>query len=216
MLRLVRGSRPPAAKVSNAPHDELAGLVAGVLRGEPEAARSFVIAIAGPVRRAVAMVLSSNDGEVDDATQEAILGALNALPRFRGECTATQFAVRIGVLSAMGLRRRRIARDRRVANDALDDADLVEAGSSPFEDVEAARRREAIRRLLDKLSPSIAEAVVLYFMLGYTVPEIAALMHAPVNTIWSRLRLGRERMRRALRADATLGAELGATSEEWR
>jgi len=217
MLRLIRGSRPTFEGGATRPRDELAALVTGVVRGEPRAARSFVLAIASPVRRAVVMTLGSTHGEVDDATQEAIMSALHALPRFRGECTATQFAVRIAVRAAFAVRRRQRARDRWVANaEAEGETVGADAEASPLVHVEAARRRDAIRRLLDELPQPIAEAVVLYFMLGYTVPEIAALGQTPVNTIWSRLRVGRERMRQALSDDARLCAELGEISEDRR
>lgn len=188
--------------------------MAEVVRGEQGAARSFVRAIAAPVRRAVVMVLGSSDVDVDDATQEAILGVLHALPRFRAECTSTQFAVRIGVLTAVAIRRRERNRHRWVANEATEIERVGADQRSPLADVETARRREAVRRLLDQLPPAIAEAVVLYFMLGYTVPEVAALCQAPVNTVWSRLRIGRERMRQALHRDPNLKAALGAAVEE--
>jgi RNA polymerase sigma-70 factor (ECF subfamily) len=160
------------------------------------------------------MVLGSTDGEVDDAAQEAILGVLRALPKFRGECTATQFAVRIAVLSAVAVRRRRRGKDRWVESEALHEDDVgVESEPSPLAHVEVGRRRHAIRRLVDELPAPIAEAVVLYFMLGYTVPEIGVLCQSPVNTIWSRIRIGRERMRRVLVDNESLGAELGADRE---
>jgi RNA polymerase sigma factor (sigma-70 family) len=214
MLRLVRRPRSSGDRDVVRPHDELAALVAGVVRGDAGATRSFVVAVARPVRRAVVMVLGSKDGEVDDASQEAILGVLRALPKFRGECTSTQFVVRIAVLSAVAVRRRRRGKDRWVGSQALDEDDArVDSDSSPLAHVEVGRRRAAIRRLIDELPAPIAEAVVLYFMLGYTVPEIAALSQAPVNTIWSRLRIGRERMRQVLAADTRLGAELGADVE---
>jgi RNA polymerase sigma factor (sigma-70 family) len=215
MLRLIKRPRPAPDREPARPHDELSALVAGVLRGEAPATRSFVVAVARPVRRAVVMVLGSTDGEVDDAAQEAILGVLRALPKFRRECTATQFAVRIAVLSAVAVRRRRRGKDRWVDSEALHEDD-VGAEPSPLAHVEVGRRRRAIRRLVDELPAPIAEAVVLYFMLGYTVPEIAVLCQAPVNTIWSRIRIGRERMRQVLVVNERLGAELDPSREGLR
>jgi RNA polymerase sigma factor (sigma-70 family) len=209
MLRLIRGARTTHPREPGATHDELAMLASAVVHREPGAARSFVIATGSAVRGAVRMVLGSAHVDVEDATQDAMLGILQALPRFRGECTVTQFAVRIAVFTAMAVRRRQSTRDRWVVSDRGElDGFCAGPESLPLAQVEAARRREAVRRLLDTLPESIGEALALYFMLGYTVPEIAAAVQVPVNTIWSRLRIGRERVRRTLLNDVALSEEL--------
>jgi RNA polymerase sigma factor (sigma-70 family) len=166
---------------------------------------------------AVRMILGARHRDVDDVTQDAMLGLLEALPRFRGECTVEHFAGRVAVLTAMAARRRQQTRDRWVVPDAAE-RDSVAAGpeSSPLARLEADRRRDAIRRLLDELPESIGEAMALHFMLGHTVPEIAAATHVPVNTVWSRLRIGKERLREKLAGDAKLSEELSRASERRR
>jgi RNA polymerase sigma-70 factor (ECF subfamily) len=158
------------------------------------------------------MVLGPEHGDVDDVTQEATIGLLGALPRFRGECTVAQFAGRVAVLTAMAARRRQRTRQRWVVTD--DDAsDCVSSSpeSSPFARIETVRRREVVRRLVDELPEAIGEAMVLYFMLGHTAEEIAAMTHVPVNTVWSRVRLGKARLRQKIEDDPLLREALDAS-----
>jgi RNA polymerase sigma-70 factor (ECF subfamily) len=208
MLSLRKGAAPSPAE-SGRPRDDLASLAAAVADGDRDAVRTFVMATGGMVRRGVRMVLGG--GDVEDVTQDAMIELLRALPRFRGECTVAQFAARVAVLTAMAARRRRRTQERWIARDASEeDAAPAGTGTTPHAEAEAERRRAAVRRLLDELPEPIAEAMALYFVLGHTVQEIAAATNAPVGTVSSRLRIGKERLRRRLAADAALSEELGA------
>jgi len=48
-------------------------------------------------------------------------------------------------------------------------------------------------------------------MLGYSVEEIAAASSVPKNTVWSRLRLGKQRLRLKLSGEGFDGLEGEAT-----
>jgi DNA-directed RNA polymerase specialized sigma24 family protein len=76
--------------------------------------------------------------------------------------------------------------------------------SAPSELVDAARRRAALRHLLDELPHAHAEAVALHLVLGYTVEETAAAVGAPVNTVRSRLRRALSALRRRVNSDSSL------------
>jgi DNA-directed RNA polymerase specialized sigma24 family protein len=80
--------------------------------------------------------------------------------------------------------------------------------ASPLATTVAARRRLLVRQLLDELPDVIAEALASHFILGYTVDEIAAASGVPANTVWSRLRLGKQALRRKLERDAELAEML--------
>ncbi|HXX68307.1 MAG TPA: sigma-70 family RNA polymerase sigma factor [Polyangiaceae bacterium] len=210
MLSLKEGAWRPDATTAAGPRDELAVLATAVVRGDPGAVRTFVIATGKTVRGAVRMVLGSSPHEIDDVTQDAMIGLLRALPRFRGECTIAQFAGRVAILTAMAARRRKRNQNRWVIADDAETLRAASPESSPLARVEASRRREAFRRLLDELPESIAEAMALYFMLGHTVQEIAAQAQVPVGTVWSRIRIGKARLKRQLARDTVLSEELGA------
>jgi RNA polymerase sigma factor (sigma-70 family) len=206
MLSRLQGAAPAPAEAGR-PRDDLASLAAAVVRGERDAVRTFVMATGGTVRSGVRMVLGA--GDVEDVTQDAMIELLRALPRFRGECTVAQFAARVAVLTAMAARRRRRTQERWIARDVGDPA-RAPADTTPQVEAEAERRRAAVRRLLDELPEAIAEAMALYFVLGHTVQEIAVATSTPAGTVSSRLRIGKERLRRRLAADAALSEELGA------
>ncbi len=59
----------------------------------------------------------------------------------------------------------------------------------------------ALRDAFERLSPEQRAVVALHLHLGYPVAETAELVGAPVETVRSRLRLARERLRRDLRED---------------
>jgi RNA polymerase sigma factor (sigma-70 family) len=201
MLSLIRGANRDAAEPPRGPRDDLASLASAFVQGDSEAGRTLVSAVGGAVLRAVRMVLGPGHCDVEDAAQDAMIGFLEGLRRFRGESTVAHFAGRVAVLTAMAMRRRQQTRERWIVADEAEGC-RAPAGSesSPFTRLEAARRRETVRRLLDELPEPIAEAVALHFMLGYTVQEVAAAVHVPVNTVWSRLRVGKERIREKLAA----------------
>jgi RNA polymerase sigma factor (sigma-70 family) len=214
MLSLIRGPNQTAEEPLQGPRDELASLVAAFLKGDVAAARTLVTAVGGTILGAVRMVLGPGHSDVEDAAQDAMVGLLEGLSRFRGECTVSHFAGRVAVLTAMAVRRRQQTRARWVVSEEAENVS-VPAGSdsSPLVRLEAARRRDTLRRLLDELPESIAEAVALHFMLGYTVQEVAAASHVPVNTVWSRLRLGKERIRALLASDPIGSEELSDNTE---
>jgi RNA polymerase sigma-70 factor (ECF subfamily) len=210
MLSLVQGANQDAPEdAERRPADRLSLLAAAAAKGEAAAVHTFIVAVGPTVLTAVRMVLGARHHDVDDVTQDAILGLLEALPRFRGECTVAHFASRVAVLTAMASRRRQQTRERWVVSGS-EDAEPAPAGpeSSPLALLEARRRREGVRRLLDDLPEAMGEAMALHFMLGHTAVEIAAATRVPVNTVWSRLRLGRERLRQLLSANEGLSEEL--------
>jgi RNA polymerase sigma factor (sigma-70 family) len=204
MLTLVNGSPLPADA-----GDELAPLAAAAVAGDARAVRAFVTAVGGPMLRAVRKILGAAHADVDDVTQDAVLALLSALPGFRGESSVLHFACRVAVLTAMAARRRRETRDRFTLLESRAHALPDPQGSSPLAEVLAARRREVLRALLDELPDTTAEALALHFILGYTVDEIAAAAGVPVNTVWSRLRLGKAALRRRVSSDALVAEVVG-------
>jgi RNA polymerase sigma-70 factor, ECF subfamily len=75
---------------------------------------------------------------------------------------------------------------------------VTEPEPGPGLDEELAQRAawSALRAFLDELEPSQREVLVLSDLLGMSVPEIADTTNAPLNTLYSRLRLARARLQR--------------------
>ncbi|MDC0683010.1 RNA polymerase sigma factor [Sorangium atrum] len=205
--------RGPAADLDAPPEgappraDELLGLARAAAARDPAAIRTLVTELGGAMLRSVRKVLGPRHPDVEDTTQEAVLALLQALPSFRAECTVLHFANRIAVMTALGARRRLRVRARFDEPGAPIDVAPDEGGASPFAEAVSNRRREMVLQVLDGMPEATAEALALHFVLGYTVDEIAALAGASPNTVWSRLRLGKEALRRAFANNAKL-AEL--------
>ena len=199
MLRLIGAPAPeqtPTKALPTVPGDPLRALVARVISREAGADRTLLIAVGPAMLGLVRRVLGSNSPDLEDVCQESALGLLTALPTFRAECSVLHFACRVALLTALATRRRRdrISRD----DDSIDLDRFIDDQPSPAELVDATRRRQCLRRLLDELPLGQAEVLALHVMLGYTVEETGAMTHAPINTVRSRLRRGLAALRDAL------------------
>jgi RNA polymerase sigma-70 factor (ECF subfamily) len=60
-------------------------------------------------------------------------------------------------------------------------------------------RANLVRSLLDALNEEQAKALLLHVMLGHSTEEIAIMTGVSVNTVKTRLRLGKEQLRRLLK-----------------
>jgi RNA polymerase sigma-70 factor (ECF subfamily) len=147
--------------------------------------------------------MGAHHPEVEDAIQLALIGFIQALPSFRGECDPSLFAARIAVRAAGAVRRRSRARCKR-----LDPSVEVDALEGKPTEIAASRRRAAFRAVLDDLPEEQAEALALRFMVGWSLAELAEATGAPLNTVRSRLRLGKEALRRRIQSDPALAEEL--------
>ncbi len=158
----------------------------------------------------VRAVLGPAHPDLDDAVQHALLGFVQALPAFRGDCSPLGYARTIAVRAALALRRR--GRVREQQRDDVADAEAVPTSCpSPGDDIAARQRRELLRDLLDELPPEQAETLALRVILGCSLEEVAAQTGAPLNTVRSRLRLAKERLKARIEADPALLESLGGS-----
>jgi RNA polymerase sigma factor (sigma-70 family) len=190
--------------------DALLVLARAAGRGVPEAINTLVISLGGAMLNTVRKVLGKAHPDVEDVTQDALVALVAGLRGFRGECTVAHFAHRIALLTALAARRRLRTIDRFTEPDTPAESIADPGLSSPLLKAISSRRRVLVRELLDELSEPVAEALALHFVLGYTVEEIATAAASPPNTVWSRLRLGKEALRKKLLQDESLVELLGA------
>jgi RNA polymerase sigma-70 factor, ECF subfamily len=134
----------------------------------------------------------------EDITQEAFLSMWRSRARFDRE----RGSVRTWVLGIVHHRtidalRRNIAHDRRRTS-----AEGLEERQEASErtEVEVARRDEAreIREAMQTLPGEQLEVVRLAYFGGFTHTQIAEMLNQPVGTVKGRMRLGLEKLRRAL------------------
>jgi RNA polymerase sigma-70 factor (ECF subfamily) len=189
--------------------DELLGLARAAANRDSVAASTLVLQVAGSMLGTVRQVLGSGHPDIEDVAQEAVIAFLGSLEQFRGECSTQSYAQRVALFTALAARRRLVARRRLIDADQSAEVLAAPSRSSPLAETVAAQRREVVAKVLDSLPDVIAEALALHFILGYTVDEIAVACCAPPNTVWSRLRLGKQALRRTLQRNAKLGELFG-------
>ncbi len=159
-----------------------------------------------PVRRTVRYLVGpSPDG--DDLCQAVLIEVLLSIGSFRGLSSLERFVDRIAVRTVL-----RSVKKRR----------KLESVETPFEDeltgehdmersVDEARLRARLADHILKLSVKNRLVVVLHYVKGYAIAEIADITGLRINTIRGRLREGRIALRRSVASDPFL-AEY--TSEE--
>jgi RNA polymerase sigma-70 factor (ECF subfamily) len=176
-------------------------LAARAATGDPAATRALLTLVSPAVLRSVRLVLGSKSPDIEDVTQQALLGFVEALPSFRGECHPAGFAARIAVRSALTCRRR-ASRTRMRAREAEELAHASDRRRAPHDDAgTAAYQRRCVRDLLGRLPRDQAEVLALHVVLGYSLPEVSQTTSIPLNTVKSRLRLAKQALRRHLDAE---------------
>jgi RNA polymerase sigma-70 factor (ECF subfamily) len=181
--------------------------------GDVEAIQRLVASITPRVVRVVRAILGASHAEADDAVQHALIGFVDSLGDFRGECEPVHYASRIAVRSAVAVARRSTrTRGRRADGIDLDtiaaDAETAAAGA-PEASADRHRLRDVLRELLTRIPAEQAEAMALRFVLGSSLDEIARISGVPANTVRSRIRLAKKALRAAIDADPVLSEELG-------
>jgi RNA polymerase sigma-70 factor (ECF subfamily) len=144
--------------------------------------------------------LGVGDSTRDDVTQEVFVTVYRRLGEFEGRCSMKTwvFNILMGIVRNYRRSRRRKGKAQALSSTVIDPAILADANADPSE---LASREEAgriLHELLDGLSEEKAVVFVLADLEGMTVPEIAELVSANVNTIYSRLRAARREFDQAL------------------
>jgi RNA polymerase sigma-70 factor (ECF subfamily) len=173
--------------------------------GDRVAARELLLTLL-PRARNLVRYLVRGDSEADDLAQDGLIAVLRGLATFRGEAPFESWADRIVVRTTFaGLRRRRQESAERMHAEA----ELRHASSEGAKPDDYAERRRAVA-LLDLLPLEQRHAMVMHHVLEMSIPEIAAEVGAPVETVRSRLRLARARLRELGMGPATEEDEDGA------
>ena len=175
--------------------------------GDSVATAKLLRMVAPRISRVVRAILGPAHPDVDDAVQLSLIGLVQALPAFRGECDPAGYATTIAVRTAIGMRKKVKLQRSRVDTEAEADG-LVALGPTPGERADAEKRKRLLRDLLSELPEEQAETLAMRVVLGWSREEIAEYTGAPVNTVRSRMRLVKEALKRRIEADPALVAAL--------
>ncbi|HNU09803.1 MAG TPA: RNA polymerase sigma factor [Rubrivivax sp.] len=197
----------PAARHSSEASE--AGLVARAVAGEAAAFEQLMRRHNRLLFRTARSILK-DDGEAEDAVQEAYLRAWRALPEFRTESKLSTWLVRIAANEALG-------RLRRTSSQVAQVIALEAAMSSPEPDTQAAftdepdrgperlLARAQVRALLESRIDLLPEMYRTVFMLRaveeLSVEETAQVLDMPEATVRTRFFRARALLREGLASE---------------
>lgn len=183
-------------------------------QGDDQARRTLADRLLDRVRATV-YYLAPQDPDVDDLVQLALVEILRSAHGFRGESRLETWADRIAVRSTMRLikqKRRREAvvglerepLEGRSLEQALSAGEAVQTEQPQEQELTRRQVRQRLALLLDRISPERRQALVLRWVHGESLPEIAALTGAPLNTVRDRIQVGRKQLRKLILNDPVL------------
>lgn len=212
MMARSPSARLPLSPERKATDDALLDLVSRSLAGDAEASRALIRALTPHLLRTVRRALGRDHPDVEDVTQDAVVNVFQALPRYQQRSTVLHFACRVGLQTAMNVRRRQAYRAHR--SKELEQIGAAEQANAPTPEQGVVARdcAEAVRGMLSSLPDPQAEVIGLHYMVGLSVGEVANVMECPLETVRSRLRLGRQTLRKLAVADPTWSEMVGGQS----
>lgn len=131
---------------------------------------------------------------VEDAVQEVFLTAHRRRGTFGVRSSAGTWLIGIAVKVAANTRRRSASKATVELRDSL-----PALGANLEEELERRRRLFELEAVLSQLPDEQREAVVLCDLEQLSAPEVSEALSVNVNTVYSRLRLGRAALARALK-----------------
>ena len=145
----------------------------------------------------VALRVVGNHHDAEDVAQEALVGAWQQLPNFRGQSTFSTWLYRIVTHRALN----RVQRQH--PSNSLDViGDVADACAGPAVRLERNLMKDAITDAIQALPPAQRITVVLHHLEGLSYAEVAAVTDSSVAAVRSHL----------FRARRTLGVAL----QQWR
>ena len=154
-----------------------------------------------PRVRATIHYLVAGDRDAEDLVQTSLVEVLRVVGSYEGKGALESWVDRVVARHALRQIKRRRWREGIVA---LEPVDLGSAPASQETELEQRQLRQRVAALLQHLSPERRTAVVLHWVRGYTIPEIAEMTDTKVNTVRGRLRNAKRQIRELIPDDAVL------------
>lgn len=129
------------------------------------------------------------EANVEDAVHDVFLTAHQRLAEFERRSSPSTWLIGIAVRVAANLRRK----SKRQSHVAAPSTSV-----GPDDELERRRRLIELERVLSQLPDDQREVVVLCDLEQLSAPDVAEALEEKLNTIYSRLRLGRAALKRAL------------------
>lgn len=152
----------------------------------------------------VARGILRNDGEAEDAVQEAYVRAFSHLADFRGESSLATWLTRIVMNEALGRlrsQRRRVERGGSALN--VSEAEIIQFPlAAKADDPERTLAQREILNLVQKITDDLPDVYRIVFMTrvieGMSIEDTAELLGIPPETVKTRLHRARRLVREQL------------------
>ncbi len=185
------------------------GVLIEELRAGSEEAFTYLMSVyRNPVYN-VACHIMGNEADAADVLQNVFVKVIRGIRQFHGTSSLKTWIYRIAVHEAMNYRRGWFRRQRREVF-SLDDAQRPAPATanglecSPFAVVEQHEREEMVRRALRSLAEPYRTTVILREIENLSYEEIGEVLGIAEGTVKSRLKRGRELLRRKLAVQAAI------------
>lgn len=178
----------------------------------------------------VALHITRNHEDAQDAVQEAFLKAFEHLALFEEKSKFSTWLVRIAInQSLMKLRRQRVATVVSIDEEPLEDSlplEIADWRDDPEKQYKASELREILTQALDKLSHNLRIVFVLRDIEGLSVEETANVLALSIAAVKTRLLRARLQLRACLTRYFETGGQVSGsavvrygaatTADRWR
>jgi RNA polymerase sigma factor (sigma-70 family) len=141
----------------------------------------------------LAMYLTGNKADAEDAVQESILRAVRYFPTLRDDDARAWFLTIVRRVCFTAYRTDRPQGADTVSIDTVG-LQLVDASEQPDITAERLQVQQRVRAAVDQLPPLLREAIVLRELQSCSYAEVAAVTEVPIGTVMSRLSRARARL----------------------
>ena len=174
---------------------DLEQLIARWQAGDQSAAEQLYNQVQGRTFR-LCMGLLGNVEDAEEVTQDALTYALINIGRF--DATRSQFTTWLHTITVSRCRDKR--RRKRfslvsIAEWLQSGRDFIDSEPLPEQALNQRWNQAQLWRVVQTLSPTLREAIILRYWAQHSFKEMAAILNCPVGTAQSRVRLGYKKIR---------------------
>jgi RNA polymerase sigma-70 factor (ECF subfamily) len=184
---------------------EDAELVSRIRCGDLDAFESLYHKYKRPLFR-TALAITGNEGAAEEMLQDCFVRAYRAMGRVDAAPSLSPWLHRIVLNLSYNWTNRN--RHWPLALDTLVDGPAAGSATSPEGTAEGNVLRAAVQDAIASLSLKHRAAVVLFYLQGFSLPEIAYILDCPVGTVKSRLHYACRALHKKLSADVRLSGEV--------